>query len=346
MLIFILLLLTLAFGQDLNVLQQQGDVAEKCGEVAISEETAHFPMVLRLQLVEPTFFTNNCTSKAIVAIEKEEQEESLRPAWLSPRPVDLETVQTEQEVVEEKKIQLMEAFKCSPSCNYTIPTDVHYRFTFRNKSPSVEIQNFHCTSRHLRRKRFPSLIALGILGIGMGLVGASLGVYSAIEIVQLKEMHNTVAGRINALKDAVMADQDDLVKLESLTQSLYEYTHRKFTHLASELNKAACVEARNEKAIIQIVKAVKIRSNLYTDLSAVVSSVFSNRPSPITLPVVTIRSLIQARRLVREHSLLGTANARLSIRVGNTRYTLSEQKREVISFIWQRSCFRHEPSST
>ena len=70
MIVCFMFLLPLAFGQDVLVLQQLGAVAEKCGEVAIKEETAHFPMVLRLALSEPKFLFNNCTSDAINLIEK------------------------------------------------------------------------------------------------------------------------------------------------------------------------------------------------------------------------------------------------------------------------------------
>ena len=101
---------------------------------------------------------------------------------------------------------------------------------------------------------------------------------------------------MNAIQDEVTAQHDDLVKLEYLTNSLYEYTHSEFRQLAEQIRKVVCVEGANEQAMIQILNAVKIRAKLYTDLSAAVSSVFSSRAGPIILPEKTILALMQARR--------------------------------------------------
>ena len=62
------------------------------------------------------------------------------------------------------------------------------------------------------------------------------------------------------------------------------------------LKRAACVTAADEEGILQILNAVKIRAKLYTDLNAAVSSVLSNRPSPIILPETTVRTLMRMRR--------------------------------------------------
>ena len=65
-------------------------------------------------------------------------------------------------------------------------------------------------------------------------------------MAQLKEMLHNLLGHVNALKDEVTGDHDDLVKLESITHSLYEYTDGVFRQLAATLNNAACVTAAEE----------------------------------------------------------------------------------------------------
>ena len=72
MIVCFIFILPLALVQDVVVLQQLGAVGEKWGEVAITEETARFTMVLRLALSEPKFLFNNCTSDAIDLAEKKE----------------------------------------------------------------------------------------------------------------------------------------------------------------------------------------------------------------------------------------------------------------------------------
>ena len=94
-----------------------------------------------------------------------------------------------------------------------------------------------------------------------------------------------------------MSEQhDDIVKIEYLTSSVYEYTHSEFRQLADQIRKVVCLETANEQAIIQLLNAVKIKARLYTDLSAAVSSVFSNRAGPIILPEETILALMRPRR--------------------------------------------------
>ena len=126
----------------------------------------------------------------------------------------------------------------------------------------MKLLTFRCLRDYLRDKRFAPLIALGVLGIGAGLLGTGLGIYSAIEIADLKEMHPKLVGHVNAQKDEVTADHDDLVKLESLTHSLFESTHAEFRQRAATMNKAACVTTADEEGILQILNAVKIRAKL------------------------------------------------------------------------------------
>ena len=160
----------------------------------------------------------------------------------------------------------------------------------------VKLKAWRCLPSRVRVKRFAPLIVLGILGIAAGLEGAGLGIYSAIEMANLKEMHADVVSHITALQDEVTAEQDDLVKLEYLNNSLYDYTHSEFRPLADELKEVVCSHAGNEQPILQILSAVKIKAKIYTDLSTAVSSVFSTRAGPIILPERTIIALMRARK--------------------------------------------------
>ena len=155
-----------------------------------------------------------------------------------------------------------------------------------------------CTKTVRRTGRFAPLVVVAALagaGIFGGLIGTGLGIYSAIEIAKIKDIQGKVAEHINAIQDTVTADHDDLVKLEFLTHSLYEYTHKEFRELAENLSKANCIEGANEQAILQVLDSVKMKTKLYTDMSSVVSSIFSNRPSPIVLPDRTILALMRSR---------------------------------------------------
>ena len=296
----LLLLLPTAFGQEALVMKQLGAVAEKCGEVAITEETAHFPMILRLSMLDPKLSYNNCTSKAILDIEEQESRESVRPTWMSPDPgtegTPLDLGESDDWAIMEKKQTLLAPFLQSYKCNYSLPKYTQFEVTMATGQPVVKLKAWKCLSPIVRRKRFAPLIALGILGIGAGIVRTGLGIYSAIEIVNLKQMHADVVSHINALQDEVRAEHDDLVKLEYLSNSLYEYTHSEFRQLANQVQKAVCYEAGNEQAILQILSAVKIKAKLYTDLSSAVSSVFSTRAGPIILQERTIVALMRARR--------------------------------------------------
>ena len=94
--------------------------------------------------------------------------------------------------------------------------------------------------QYRKEERFAPLIALGILGIRAGIVGKGLGIYSAIEIATQKQLLADIVSHINALLDEVRAEHDDIMKLDYVSNSLYEYKHRGFHLFADELKKAVC----------------------------------------------------------------------------------------------------------
>ena len=95
------------------VVEQLGAVA-KCGEVAFTTEKVHFPIILRLSMLDPKMRYNNCTSKAILDIEEQESPDSVRPSGMSTDPrtedVPVDLVETDDWAIREKKQALLAPF--------------------------------------------------------------------------------------------------------------------------------------------------------------------------------------------------------------------------------------------
>ena len=121
----IFLLVPTAFGQEVVALEQLGAVAAKCGEIAITEEMAHFPVIVQLSVLAPKMRYNNCTWKAIVEIEEQVSKDNGSRSWMSPdqstEDGPLYFGDTDDWAIREEKHALLASFLYSYKCTYSFP---------------------------------------------------------------------------------------------------------------------------------------------------------------------------------------------------------------------------------
>ena len=145
---------------------------------------------------------------------------------------------------------------------------------------------------HLRKKRFLPILAAGaFLGIA-SVAGLATVVYSVIEIQNIKRQQEAVRAHINALADFARKEHDDLVSIEGLTHSLYEYTHAELSVVAETIERMTCREADDAAAIITVLRRQNELHKLYVDEVAGISTVFEGKATPILLPIRAIRALM------------------------------------------------------
>ena len=110
-----------------------GATADKCGKGAITEETPHFPVILRLSMFDLKMMDNSCTSKAKHDIEEQESKHTGRPSWMSAQlspeesPVDL--AELDDCAIKEKKRAVWAAFLQSSKCTDSFPMYTQFEFT-------------------------------------------------------------------------------------------------------------------------------------------------------------------------------------------------------------------------
>ena len=144
-----------------------------------------------------------------------------------------------------------------------------------------------------RNRRSPILAALGFALGGAAIFNMFSGGMSSREMNDIKEKQRQLYNHVQTLDTEITANHDDIVKVENLIGSLYEYTHHGFRELNKVLQNYECEDGATHKALILLNRRNRIRSKLYTDLTTAITAIYNHHATPILLPQRTIRTLIK-----------------------------------------------------
>ena len=150
-----------------------------------------------------------------------------------------------------------------------------------------------------RRKRF---FGFDPVSFAIATAATAMATYSIIEINSLKSRLNDLSHHVQVLDDRITEAHNTLIKVAQSQRDLYHYTQKSFSDVAAYLDSFVC----NTRNAIFLAAMISRRNHaitkLYTDLSAIINSMFSGRLSPIIAPERTIRRLVR----INEHILHDT----------------------------------------
>ena len=144
-----------------------------------------------------------------------------------------------------------------------------------------------------RQKRSPILAAVGIAVGVSALFNIFTGSMTSREIADIKEKQSAVFNHMQTLDKEVLNNHDDIVKISTSVGSLYEYTHQSFRNISEKLKTFEC-EVNSE--LLELTFAMqrdRMMNKLYVDLVGSIVSIFNHHPTPLLLPMRTIKELIK-----------------------------------------------------
>ena len=102
---------------------------------------------------------------------------------------------------------------------------------------------------------------------------------------------------MQTLDDAISNNHNDIVKIATSVGSLYEYKHYSFRNLSEKLKHFEC---RLENELTEISYAMqrdRMMNKLYVDLVGSIVSIFNHHPTPLLLPIRTIKELMKQNKI-------------------------------------------------
>ncbi len=157
--------------------------------------------------------------------------------------------------------------------------------------------------REARSRNRGKRAILGIVAIGMAATSMALAVSATtmasmnmVEINKLKDELKNLEAYVQKLDDRITHTHETLMHVASGVLDLYQFTQKSFNDISQYVDSLSCQTRDAFYMNMMISQRNHIISKMYTDLSAIISSVFSGRLSPIVAPERTIRELIVLNR--------------------------------------------------
>ena len=149
------------------------------------------------------------------------------------------------------------------------------------------------TTNSTRKKRSPILAAVGIAVGVSALFNLFTGSMTSKEIADIKEKQNVVFTHMQTLDDEVSKNHNDIVKIVTAVGSLYEYTHKSFREISEKLKRFECTLANELTELSYAMQRDRMMNKLYVDLVGSIVAIFNHHPTPLLLPMRTIKELIK-----------------------------------------------------
>ena len=150
-------------------------------------------------------------------------------------------------------------------------------------------------SRH-REKRSPILAAVAIAVGVSALFNLFSGSITSKEIADIKSKQVVLYNHMHTLDDEVSINHNNIVKIATLVGNLYEYTHQSFKNLNEKLRNFECHVESERLEISYAMNRDRIMNKLYVDLVSSIVSIFNHHPTPLRLPIRSIKELIKQNK--------------------------------------------------
>ena len=137
-----------------------------------------------------------------------------------------------------------------------------------------------------RKRRFLPLL-LGINAVASAILSAGTAIYT---LMQIKRQMTKIDTHLASLTDTITEQHDQLVTITKATDSLYEYTHKKFCMLTEQLTQLQCKEHQEFEFL---TRRCNMKARLYADFESAITAAFSKHPTPLLLPTSAIRELMK-----------------------------------------------------
>jgi transposase InsO family protein len=157
-----------------------------------------------------------------------------------------------------------------------------------------QIDQLQQSQTQSRQKRF---IAFDPISFAIATTALGMSAYTVVEIQDLKGRLSKLAEHVQHLDERTWANQDAIIKLGQLQNDMYHYTQRSFVDTRNHIDSMVCNTRNAFYALAIISQRNQMINKLYTDLSTVISTLFSGRLSPILVPERTLRELIRINEL-------------------------------------------------
>ena len=101
---------------------------------------------------------------------------------------------------------------------------------------------------------------------------------------------------MQTLNDVVSNNHNDIVKIATLVGSLYEYTHQSFLNISEKLIYFECKIDNEYTEISYAMQRDRMMNKLYVDLVGSIVSICNHHPTPLLLPIRTIKVVIKQNK--------------------------------------------------
>ena len=282
-------------GRDVIVLPEYGIALTHCGSVIMEQQRLMFSLVLHLNLSTSRIsYLGDCKSGILTKEEFDDfayysalDNSLLAPAWLqaSVRTPDGRYLDEQNEKV---------------AARFLRGNDTYRRARLKSLKPSNVTDNATEDSEpHTRFRRFVvGPIALGVASVAAAIAGTALGLatYSVVEIKELKSKLGDLSKHVQTLDDRVTDTHNSVIRVAESQRDFYHYTQKAFADLATHIDEIVCGARSALHSFASLIQRNYMINKLYTDLSAVIASIFSGRVSPLAVPVRTLRALIASNK--------------------------------------------------
>ena len=117
------------------------------------------------------------------------------------------------------------------------------------------------------------------------------------QIADIKSKQAKVYNHMQTLDDEVSNNHNDKVKIATSVGSLYEYTHESFRNMIDKLKYFQCELSSELLEISFAMQRDRMMNKLYVDLVGSIVSIFNHHPTPLLLPIRTMKELIKQNRV-------------------------------------------------
>ena len=157
----------------------------------------------------------------------------------------------------------------------------------------IEERGTSVTSNVTRKKRSPILAAVGVAVGVSALFNLFTGSMTSKEIADIKEKQSVVFNHMQTLDNEVSNNHNDIVKIVTSVGSLYEYTHKSFNDISEKLKRFECSVKHELAELSFALQRDRMMNKLYVDLVGSIVAIFNHHPTPLLLPMRTIKELIK-----------------------------------------------------
>ena len=99
-------------------------------------------------------------------------------------------------------------------------------------------------------------------------------------------------------------DHQEILELTRNTKKLYEYSYTQFLSIAEQINSIQCDLQDSVKTLANYIVISRLQAKMYADLIGASESVFSHSLSPVLLPPINLRGLIEKNRVFLEERFI------------------------------------------